>query len=92
MGPFFNAVPEWKGFSTTQPKSGDMLRGLNEASLYVFCGHGSGSDAVGGWGRVQRKGIQSHCHLIGCSSGRLKDNGRTEPRGAALRFFNNNSY
>jgi hypothetical protein len=68
------------------------VHNLNTRSLYVFCGHGSGSDAVGGWGRIQRKGITTHCHLIGCSSGRLRDMGRTEPRGTPNKyvFYKNN--
>ena len=66
MTPFFSKIPEWKGFSGSgNPKSDVMTQELNRRSLYVFCGHGSGSDAVGGWGRMIRKGIKSHCHLIG---------------------------
>ena len=66
MTPFFSKIPEWKGFSGCgNPKSDVMTQELNRRSLYVFCGHGSGSDAVGGWGRMIRKGIKSHCHLIG---------------------------
>ena len=104
MTPFFSKIPEWKGFSGSgNPKSDVMTQELNRRSLYIFCGHGSGSDAVGGWGRMIRKGIKSHCHLIGklnsiydcylikyllgCSSGRLRENGRTEPRGTPLKVL-----
>ena len=66
MTPFFSQIPGWKGFSGAgNHKSDSMTQELNKRSLYVFCGHGSGSDAVGGWGRMIRKGIKSHCHLIG---------------------------
>ena len=85
LAPFFTGPNDWKGFTKSNPKASEMLTGLNNRSLYVFCGHGTGSDAVGGWGRTQRKGISAHCHLIGCSSGRLRDGGRTEPRGSPLK-------
>ena len=83
-----------------------MTQKLNSKSIYVFCGHGSGSDAVGGWGRIIRKGIKvsfisiiersissikAHCHLIGCSSGRLRECGRTEPRGTPLKILDSGS-
>ena len=85
--PFFSAIPAWSGYNTANPKSDVMSAELFKRSLYVFCGHGSGSDAVGGWGRLVRKGIKAHCHLIGCSSGRLREVGRTDPRGTPLKIL-----
>ena len=54
--PFFSKIPTWSGFNQVNPKSDTMANELYKRSLYVFCGHGSGSDAVGGWGRLIRKG------------------------------------
>lgn len=86
VGKFFQSVKEWDGYTSVAPPTNELIKKLNEKSLYIFAGHGSGSDCVGGWGRVVRKGISSTMHLIGCASGRLRDNGRTEPRGAVTKY------
>ena len=85
VGNFFGAVKKWDGYKSVAPPSSELITKLNEKSLYVFAGHGSGSDCVGGWGHVLKKGVTSSMHLIGCSSGRLRDHGRTEPRGAVTK-------
>ena len=85
VGKFFQSVKEWDGYTSMAPPSNELIKKLNEKSLYIFAGHGSGSDCVGGWGRVVRKGVSSTMHLIGCGSGRLRDDGRTEPRGAITK-------
>jgi separase len=82
VGTFFNSVSTWDGYTSVAPPSSELITKLNEKSIYIFAGHGSGSDCVGGWGRVLRKGVTSKMHLIGCASGRLRDHGRKEPRGA----------
>ena len=85
VGNFFRSVQQWNGYASVMPNSSELIEKLNKFDLYVFAGHGSGSDCVGGWGRVIRKGVKSTMHLIGCASGRLRDHGRTEPRGAVTK-------
>jgi separase len=83
VGTFFNSVSTWDGYTSVSPPSSELITKLNAKSIYIFAGHGSGSDCVGGWERVLRNaGVTSMMHLIGCESGRLRDHGRTEPRGA----------
>ncbi|CAG5100077.1 Oidioi.mRNA.OKI2018_I69.XSR.g16831.t1.cds [Oikopleura dioica] len=91
VGNFFKSVQQWDGYVSIRPNSRELLEKLNKFDLYVFAGHGSGSDCVGGWGRVARQGVTSTMHLFGCASGRLLDYGRTEPRGAVTCVLNSGS-
>ncbi|CAG5105495.1 Oidioi.mRNA.OKI2018_I69.chr1.g2176.t1.cds [Oikopleura dioica] len=91
VGNFFRSVKQWNGYASVMPNSSELIEKLNKFDLYVFAGHGSGSDCVGGWGRVIRKGVKSTMHLIGCASGRLRDHGRTEPRGAVTKVLDSGS-
>ncbi|CAG5100047.1 Oidioi.mRNA.OKI2018_I69.XSR.g16816.t1.cds [Oikopleura dioica] len=91
VGNFFKSVQQWDGYVSIIPNSRELIEKLNKFDLYVFAGHGSGSDFVGGWGGVARKGVTSTMHLIGCASGRLLDYGRTEPRGAVTCVLNSGS-
>jgi len=60
---------------------------LNESDLFIYCGHGSGEKYIH---RDRVKKIGSDCCaalLIGCSSGKLHQEGIYEPHGAILSYL-----
>lgn len=81
IGPLFNKL-DWKGFVKKFPNRDEMVRNLQDNDLFVYCGHGSGREFFDYDALInEKKSCKSTMLLMGCCSGKLMDEGDTDPAG-----------
>ncbi|GBP87718.1 Separin [Eumeta japonica] len=82
--------PDWRGELSKPPEPDIFLRYLEEADIFLYCGHGDGCQfACGGAGNA---GVESVCGraaalLSGCGSVRLAHAGGRAPPAAAHHHY-----
>ncbi|PAA59617.1 hypothetical protein BOX15_Mlig009222g1 [Macrostomum lignano] len=76
----------WDGVASRPPEESELLAALKQRDLYVYCGHGSGSKYLSNQS-VQQSSVRAAAFLIGCSSGRLHQEGRFEPIGTVHSYI-----
>ncbi|XP_028026735.1 separin [Bombyx mandarina] len=67
----------WRGCTGCAPTPEQFIEYLNEADIFLYCGHGDGCRCAGGGSVVEGGGARGVCVLAGCGSVRLC---RTQPR------------
>ena len=69
-----------QGLCGSRPSSNGLASALQQHDLFLYFGHGSGEQYLPLAG-LRRLESCAGSVLLGCSSGRLKDNGQYEPSG-----------
>ncbi|WVZ73465.1 hypothetical protein U9M48_021768, partial [Paspalum notatum var. saurae] len=77
---------EWKGTTGNPPKVDELLLALKNHDLFLYFGHGSGSQYVPGK-EIEKLNNCAAALLMGCSSGTLHCKGSYAPRGAPLSYL-----
>ncbi|KAJ1281207.1 hypothetical protein BS78_04G290200 [Paspalum vaginatum] len=77
---------EWKGKAGNPPKADELLLALTNHDLFLYFGHGSGSQYVPGK-EIEKLNNCAAALLMGCSSGTLHCKGSYAPRGAPLSYL-----
>ena len=77
---------EWNGFVAEVPAHRVYSAALQDAELFVYCGHGSGERYLSRE-RIARLPRCAMSLLMGCSSGRLRGGGNFEPDGVTIRYL-----
>ena len=87
----FKQMRGWTGSIGTQPSVTDLLNGLEKSNIYIFFGHGAGSCYYRKLpSNLEGVDVNTISLVIGCSSGRLRQDGKTlEPTGTPYRFILN---
>ncbi|CAI7868110.1 unnamed protein product, partial [Closterium sp. NIES-53] len=83
---WFKQQRTWKGKVCEAPSEEEFMKALEQYSLFVYCGHGSGEQYLH---RSYLKKL-SRCALsllMGCSSARLSPRGDYEPLGVPLNYL-----
>ncbi|OHT12406.1 Clan CD, family C50, separase-like cysteine peptidase [Tritrichomonas foetus] len=79
--PYFHKL-SWNGLIRGHLDSRQFENQLQEKDLFVYCGHGSGNEFYNYSSLVEdKKECKSSMLLMGCSSGKLYDNGEMDPNG-----------
>ena len=79
--PIFNKY-SWDGVVRNHPNAQTLENELQEKDLFVYCGHGSGNEYFDYLQLFEdHKKVKASMFLMGCSSGKLYDNGETYPTG-----------
>ena len=72
----------WNGITRTKPKGEDIEKAIRNKDLFVYCGHGSGSEYYDYYSLLEeQKQCRASMLLMGCSSGELIDDGEMDPFG-----------
>lgn len=81
----------WTGVIGRYPRAEELVEGLETKDIYVYFGHGAGSDFCKLIkDNLEGVDVQTASLVIGCSSGRLKGDGSSlEPFGPAYRYLSN---
>ncbi|KAL8923331.1 MAG: hypothetical protein Q9172_003172 [Xanthocarpia lactea] len=77
---------EWKGLTGTEPSEEQMKGYLQEGDIFLFFGHGSGSQYIRSR-TIQRLDRCAVALLMGCSSGKLTAAGEFEPYGTPIDYL-----
>ncbi|XP_044951659.1 separase [Hordeum vulgare subsp. vulgare] len=77
---------EWKGNSGDAPTAEELVLALRNHDLFIYFGHGSGSQYVSGK-EIEKLDNCAAALLMGCSSGALDCKGAYAPRGAPLSYL-----
>lgn len=87
----FKQMQGWTGCIGTQPKTNELLIGLENCHIYIFFGHGAGSCYYRKLpSNLEGVDLNTISLVIGCSSGRLRQDGNSlEPNGTPYRFILN---
>ncbi|XP_071942950.1 separin-like [Antedon mediterranea] len=83
---WFSNDLSWNGVVGRGPNKDEYSSGLTEHDLFIYCGHGSGSQYLNG-DDIQKIRCRALTMLMGCSSGRLKYSGSLEATGMALNYL-----
>ena len=84
--PTVPATSEWAGTMGAAPTLDEFMGSLEASEVVLYCGHGAGQQYVS----LRRLEKQRRCAialLMGCSSGKLRDEGDHEPTGLVLRML-----
>lgn len=72
----------WNGYIRNPPNQEEMVNMLQNSDLFVYCGHGSGKEFFNYDDLLENKQFcKSTMLLMGCSSGKLNDDGEADPNG-----------
>ena len=72
----------WNGITRTKPKGEVIEQAIRNKDLFVYCGHGSGSEYYDYYSLLEdQKECRASMLLMGCSSGELVDDGEMDPFG-----------
>ena len=88
--PFLKS-PEWNGVRAKKPDEATLLDMLSRSEVYLYFGHGSGESLT----RPSRIRGLDRCAaslLLGCSSGRLRENGTFDPNGPIMDYLMAGAY
>ncbi|GMG56238.1 unnamed protein product [Ambrosiozyma monospora] len=82
----FAELNGWNGVAGVKPQQQEIKNGLTKTNMYVYIGHGGGDQYI------KSKAIKSMDSipptlLLGCSSGRLKQEGVFPPYGTAYNYL-----
>ena len=80
-------TPPWEGVVGERPEGEALRAALRSKHLFVYCGHGHGSEVLLPLGEVRRLPRCSVSLLMGCSSGVLTPHGAMAPSGAPLDYL-----
>lgn len=83
---FFEKRKNWEGIIGVAPNESQFKRALTEYELFIYTGHGSGSQYFPS-DEVQRLRVQACSILMGCSSGNQYVLGDFEPYGTVLAYI-----
>jgi separase len=79
--PIFQSL-SWQGLVRSPPDSSIIERALQERDLFVYCGHGSGTEFCDYTALLEEhRECRAAMLLMGCSSGELMDDGDMDPFG-----------
>ncbi|KAF6210462.1 hypothetical protein GE061_013568 [Apolygus lucorum] len=67
--------PSWVGVINEPPAPNQIIEALSSYKLFMYCGHGTGSQYLKSQSVMKINNLQSIQFLIGCSSGALVDHG-----------------
>ena len=89
--PRLESKTQWKGVCGKAPAVNDLVEGLQEDDIYLYFGHGTGSKYYRNISNnLEGVNINAASLVIGCSSGKLKQDGESlEPYGPSYRFLIN---
>lgn len=80
----------WKSISTPgeKPPEGSVREALEspDCELFVYCGHNAGEEFLSSKHALRLRSTPNVMMLVGCSSGRLRDEGMFEPHGTILQY------
>ncbi|KAK1697147.1 hypothetical protein QYE76_013844 [Lolium multiflorum] len=77
---------EWKGNAGDAPAAEELVLALRNHDLFLYFGHGSGSQYVSGK-EIEKLDNCAAALLMGCSSGTLHCKGAYAPQGAPLSYL-----
>jgi len=77
---------EWKGNAGNAPTAEELVLALRNHDLFLYFGHGSGSQYVSGK-EIEKLDNCAAALLMGCSSGTLHCKGGYAPQGAPLSYL-----
>ncbi|XP_037451889.1 separase-like isoform X2 [Triticum dicoccoides] len=77
---------EWKGNAGDAPTAEELVLALRNHDLFLYFGHGSGSQYVSGK-EIEKLDNCAAALLMGCSSGTLHCKGAYAPQGAPLSYL-----
>lgn len=77
---------QWHGIIGRSPSETEYEHALTKNSVYLYFGHSGGEQYFKGHKIRQLENCAVSC-LMGCSSGRLRDNGDFDPNGIALNYL-----
>lgn len=77
---------EWKGNAGDAPTAEELVLALRNHDLFLYFGHGSGSQYVSGK-EIEKLDNCAAALLMGCSSGTLHCKGGYAPQGAPLSYL-----
>jgi separase len=83
---FFEKKKNWNGLVGVAPNEDQFKRALTEYELFIYTGHGSGSQYYPS-DDVQKLRVQACSILMGCSSGNQYVMGDFEPYGTVLAYI-----
>lgn len=84
---WFKGLRGWSGRAGCSPPSSELASALQSRELFVYCGHGGGEQYIP---PARLRGLPrcAASLLMGCSSGRLRDQGGYyEPSGIVLAYL-----
>lgn len=81
-----------QGLCGQVPDARHLLRSLQESSLFVYMGHGSGEHYLPSAATVRKSGLSGASLLMGCSSGKLRQQGLYPPSGALTTYLLSGKY
>uniref|UniRef100_A0A146LNI1 separase n=1 Tax=Lygus hesperus TaxID=30085 RepID=A0A146LNI1_LYGHE len=80
--------PSWVGVINEPPTPNQIIEALASYKLFMYCGHGTGSQYLQSQSIMKIDNLQSIQFLIGCSSGALVDHGGDiEMTGDVLQYI-----
>ena len=79
-------LPDWKGIKNREPSEGEMKEALESKELFLYFGHGSGSQYIRSR-TVQKLDKCAVALLMGCSSGALTEAGEFESYGTPINYM-----
>ncbi|BFU24935.1 separin, putative [Entamoeba histolytica HM-1:IMSS-B] len=77
---------KWNGVFNQIPKEEDILKGLYENDIMLYCGHGSGEQFIHGK-KIQTLKKCGIALLMGCNSAELHQQGEFEPSGLVIDYL-----
>lgn len=84
---WFRGLPGWEGRAGAPPSSGqELAQALGQHDLFVYMGHGGGEQYLP-TRAARRLDRCATALLVGCSSGRLREQGDLEPSGPVLGYL-----
>jgi separase len=79
--PIFSSL-RWEGLVRRSPDASIIERALQHHDLFIYCGHGSGNEYYDYTAMmIERRECRASMLLMGCSSGKLSEDGDMEPFG-----------
>ncbi|KAE8391537.1 peptidase family C50-domain-containing protein [Aspergillus alliaceus] len=79
-------LPGWTRIVQREPSEEEFKRGLDQTSLFLYFGHGSGAQYIRGR-TIKRLEQCAVAFLMGCSSGTLTEAGEYEPYGTPMNYL-----
>ena len=86
----FQCDYNWKPIARPgeKPMEGSVRDALesSDCELFVYCGHNAGEEFLSSKHALRLRSTPNVMMLVGCSSGRLRDEGMFEPHGTILQY------
>jgi len=83
---WFRSATTWQGLFSKTPSDEEWIKYLEKSDVLIYCGHGSGSQFVSRE-EVMKCSSRACPLLMGCSSGKLREDGITEPFATAIAYL-----